>query len=105
VFRTVYPNKVFDYMSAGRPILLAIDGVARELVEQAGAGVFVPPEDPVAFARALRQLASDPELCRELGRSGLDYVTSRYSREVLSDRYLEILERRVAAGGSRMAAG
>jgi len=36
-FRTVYPNKVFDYMSCARPTILAIDGVARELVEEAKA--------------------------------------------------------------------
>ena len=33
MFRTTYPNKVFDYMAAGRPVVLAIDGVIREVVE------------------------------------------------------------------------
>jgi glycosyltransferase involved in cell wall biosynthesis len=39
LYATVYPNKVFDYMAAGRPVLLAIDGVIREVVESAGAGI------------------------------------------------------------------
>ncbi|MBW3536137.1 MAG: glycosyltransferase family 4 protein, partial [Gemmatimonadetes bacterium] len=50
LFRTTYPNKVFDYMAAGRPTLLAIDGVIREVVEEAGAGLFVQPGDPRALA-------------------------------------------------------
>ena len=59
-YKTTYPNKVFDYMAAGRPVLLAIDGVIRQVVEQAGAGVFVPPGDPSALAAAVRCLAADP---------------------------------------------
>src|SRR5207237_227280 len=50
-FRTVYPNKVFDYMSCGRPVLLGIDGVARSLIcDQAGAGLFAEPENGKAIA-------------------------------------------------------
>ena len=50
MYATVYPNKVFDYMAAGRPVILAIDGVIRQVIEEAGAGVFVPPGDPAALA-------------------------------------------------------
>ena len=58
-FKTVYPNKVFDYMSAKRPIILGIDGVARELVENAGAGLFVEPENAQEFADAVLKLIPD----------------------------------------------
>lgn len=95
VFKTVYPNKVFDYMSAARPVILAIDGVARELVEKAGAGVFVPPEDPVAFAQAVRELKDNPAACEEFGRSGLGYVQEHFSRERLAARYMDILKEQV----------
>src|SRR4029450_7339067 len=45
-FRTVYPNKVFDYMACERPTVIAIDGVARTLVcDTAAAGLFVQPEN------------------------------------------------------------
>ncbi|HKJ26133.1 MAG TPA: glycosyltransferase family 4 protein, partial [Anaerolineales bacterium] len=57
MYKTVYPNKVFDYMAAGRPVLLAIDGVIREVVEAGEAGLFVPPGDPAALAAAIRQFA------------------------------------------------
>ena len=49
MFRTTYPNKVFDYMAAGRPVALAIDGVIREVVEAAGCGHFATPGDPSAL--------------------------------------------------------
>ena len=45
-YKTTFPNKVFDYMCAGRPVVLAIDGVIREVVEAAGCGLFTPPGDP-----------------------------------------------------------
>jgi hypothetical protein len=45
-FKTVYSNKTFDYMACKKPILMAIDGISKELVEQADAGVFVQPENP-----------------------------------------------------------
>lgn len=70
-FRTVYPNKVFDYMACAKPTLLAIDGVARQLVcEQARAGVFAEPENGAALAEAIRRLADDKALCAALGARG-----------------------------------
>jgi glycosyltransferase involved in cell wall biosynthesis len=92
-FRTVYPNKVFDYMACGRPTLLAIDGVARQLVcEEARAGVFARPEDPDALAAAIRSLADDPEGRAAMGRRGLEWVVANASRESLARRYTGIKE-------------
>ena len=92
LYRTVYPNKVFDYMAAGKPVILAIDGVIRELVEQASAGIAVPPGDAAALAQAIRQLAGDPERGRQMGRSGRAYVTVNFDRGMLADQMAEILE-------------
>jgi glycosyltransferase involved in cell wall biosynthesis len=91
-FRTVYPNKVFDYMSCARPTLLAIDGVARRLVcDEARAGVFVQPENGHAIAAAIRRLAADPDGCARMGSSGRIWVEANASREALARRYEEIL--------------
>lgn len=54
-FKTVYSNKTFDYMSCKKPILMAIDGVSRALVEDAKAGSFVIPEDPESFNKIIRE--------------------------------------------------
>lgn len=90
-FKTVYPNKMFDYMSAARPIILAIDGVARELVEQAQAGVFVEPENPEQFALKVLDFKNNPEHCQQMAKNGLAYVQKYYSREALGHKYLDIL--------------
>lgn len=91
-FKTVYPNKVFDYMACARPTILAIDGVARELVEDAGAGVYVEPENPAAFAAAVQRLRSDPAEAERMGRRGREYVVRHFARDALADKYIDELE-------------
>jgi glycosyltransferase involved in cell wall biosynthesis len=104
-FRTVYPNKVFDYMSCARPVVLAIDGAARELVcEQARAGVFAEPENPQALAEAIRGLASDPEKCAELGSAGRAWVLASASRDALASRYLDVMTELAGVGHKAAAA-
>jgi glycosyltransferase involved in cell wall biosynthesis len=98
LYKTVYPNKVFDYMAAGRAVILAIDGVIREVVEEAGAGVFTPPGDPQALAQAMLDLASQPETCKAMGSRGRQAVETRFSRGVLAEELEGILERLVRGG-------
>jgi glycosyltransferase involved in cell wall biosynthesis len=92
-FKTVYPNKVFDYMACERPTLLAIDGVARRLVcDEAKAGIFAVPEDGSSIAAAVRTLADDPDLRAEMGRRGRQWVLANATRESLASRYITMLE-------------
>lgn len=93
VFKTVYPNKVFDYMACARPVLIGIDGAARKLVADAAAGIYTEPENPGRWVEALLKLKGAPELRRRMGESGRRYVVEHYSRERLATRYIEILER------------
>jgi len=91
-FRTVYPNKVFDYMACGRPTLLAIDGIARQMIcEEAQAGIFAEPENGLAIAGAIRQLADNPVLCARMGARGYEWVMANASRRALAVRYLELM--------------
>ncbi len=83
-YKTTYPNKVFDYMGAGRPVLLAIDGVIRDLVEGSGAGLFVRPGDPDAMVQAILRLQAEPELAREMGRRGRKLVEREFNRADLA---------------------
>lgn len=87
-FKTVYSNKTFDYMSCKKPILMAIDGVSRELVEQAGAGVYVEPENTNEYNRIIRQYLNDPERLSREGERGYRYAKENFDREVLADKYL-----------------
>ncbi len=84
MYKTVYPNKVFDYMAAGRANILAIDGVIRQVVEDAEAGVFVQPGDPQALADAIRRMADHPDQTRQMGKNGRAYLEEHFDRKVLA---------------------
>ncbi|MCW5875467.1 MAG: glycosyltransferase family 4 protein [Anaerolineales bacterium] len=92
LYATVYPNKVFDYMAAGRPVLLAIDGVIRQAVAAAGAGVFVPPGRPEALAEAIRELAAQPAQARRMGQAGRAYLQQHFDRAALAAELQTIIE-------------
>lgn len=98
VFRTVYPNKVFDYMASGRPVLLAIDGVIRQVVEEAEAGLFVQPEDSSEIARGVLKLADDVELRKRMGRNGRLYVEECFERKDQAAQLEAVLLRAVQDG-------
>ena len=106
LYATVFPNKVFDYMAAGRPVVLAIDGVIRKLIENAEAGIYVTPGDPRAMATAILTLHKDPQLCMQLGANGRSLVNNEYDRYTLSVQMAEIMESLMAERGlNRKARG
>jgi glycosyltransferase involved in cell wall biosynthesis len=92
MYKTVYPNKVFDYMAAGRPVVLAIDGVIREVVEAARAGIPVPPGDAQALANAIRNLAGHRQKGRQLGLNGRRYVETHFHRATLAAKMSQLME-------------
>jgi len=87
-FKTVYSNKTFDYMSCQKPILMAIDGVSRELVEEAQAGVFVEPENPQDFAQKIRHYLQNPDLLKQQGENGYRFAKTHFDRQKLAEQYL-----------------
>jgi glycosyltransferase involved in cell wall biosynthesis len=91
-YRTTYPNKVFDYMAAGKPTILAIDGVIRQVVEQAEAGIFVPPGDGSALAEAILKLAADDDRRRQMGLSARRAVERSFDRRMLAAQLLRVME-------------
>lgn len=95
-YKTTYPNKIFDYMAAGRPVLLAIDGVSREVVEAADCGLFVQPGDADALAEAVRRLASDRAAARAMGRRGRAYLERHFNRADLAGQLADLIESMVA---------
>ncbi len=99
-FKTVYPNKVFDYMCCSRPTIIGIDGVARKLVMDAEAGIFAEPENADSFIEAVLQLKNDPEMAESMGASGRKYVLEHFTREKLANRYLDVVNN-VAQGSSK----
>lgn len=91
LYRTVYPNKVFDYMAAGKPVILMIDGVIREVVEEAQAGVFCLPGDARSLAAALSELKEKPERVKRMGENGRRCIQERFDRTILAQEFERIV--------------
>lgn len=92
-FKTVYSNKTFDYMACKKPILMAIDGVSRTLVEDAKAGSFVEPENAEHYNQVLREYINNPVRINSEGEAGYYYAKENFERDVLANKYLQsILE-------------
>jgi glycosyltransferase involved in cell wall biosynthesis len=92
LYRTTYPNKVFDYMAAGRAVILAIGGVICDVITQENAGLAVTPGDPTELAAAIRRLADDKDLTKALGAAGRIAVENRYNRNKFSQQFNLLLE-------------
>jgi glycosyltransferase involved in cell wall biosynthesis len=91
LYATVYPNKVFDYMAAGKPVVLAIEGVIRQVVVEAQAGIPVKPGDSQELAEAIRRLASDLDRREQMGANGRAYVQAHFDRAELAARLEALL--------------
>jgi glycosyltransferase involved in cell wall biosynthesis len=91
-YKTTYPNKVFDYMAAGRPIVLAIDGVIRDVVDSAGCGFFAAPGNAQELADAVCRLAEDPAEARRMGLNGRRYLEANFSREQVAEQLVKLME-------------
>ena len=91
-FETVIPSKMLEFMACGRPVVLAVDGQARQLLEAANGGLFVQPEDASSLAEAIVRLYHDGALRQTLGSRGRGYVVRHLSRESTAQEYLNVLE-------------
>jgi len=92
VFKTVIPTKMLEFMACGRPVILGVDGQARQVMEEAEAGIFVEPEDPNALVRAVTQLYHNADLRRTLGRNGRDFIVKHLSRKKTAEQYISVLK-------------
>ena len=103
VFKTVIPTKMLEFMSCARPVILGVDGQARQMVEEAGAGIVIEPESSTALVQAIGQLAANPELGHKLGQRGREYILQNLSRRQTADTYLRVLEELLGSPQSRKA--
>lgn len=88
----VSPNKLYEYMAAGLPVLFAIDTIYNEVAE-AQCGVSIAAEDPPALANALRELTRlSREKLREMGDRARRHVQEAHTYEVLAQRYARLFD-------------
>ena len=86
------PNKFFDYIAAGIPVLNNYPGWLADNIAASECGKVVPPDDPVAFADALEALADDPAARRRYGENARALAEKEFGREKLAARFVEFLE-------------
>ena len=93
VFKTVIPTKMLEFMSCARPVILGVEGQARQILEEAGAGLVIEPENADALANAINRLSANRELGMELGRKGREYILQHFSRRRTAQKYVDVLQR------------
>ncbi|OPX84746.1 MAG: 2-deoxystreptamine glucosyltransferase [Pelotomaculum sp. PtaB.Bin104] len=91
-YDAVSPNKLFDYLAAGKPVLCAAPGDMAAMVERHGCGLIAPPENGKALARQVRAMAAlSEEQRRQMGAKGQLLVFNRFSRPKLVGKLIELL--------------
>jgi glycosyltransferase involved in cell wall biosynthesis len=96
--RRVIPNKAFQALASGTPLVTADTPAARELLADGESALLVPPGDPAALAAALRRLAAERELALRLSAGGRAAYEAQASEGVLGARWRELIERAGSAG-------
>lgn len=86
------PNKFFDYLASGLPILVNYPGWMAEIVSTGKVGVVVPPEDPKAFADALIQMADARAATLEMGPRARVLAEHEFLRATLAQRCVSLME-------------
>jgi glycosyltransferase involved in cell wall biosynthesis len=96
VLETNSPNKFFDSLAAGKPVVVNLDGWLRRLVDEHDAGAWVPAGDPAALAAALTELADDEARVERMGRNARALAEREFSRDLMAERLARTLEEAVA---------
>ncbi|NMM61131.1 glycosyltransferase family 4 protein [Clostridium sp. P21] len=91
LFKGALPSKMFESLASELPIVLAVEGEAEKLINDAQAGITVEPENSKEIAEAVLKLYKDPELRIKLGQNGRKYVMEHYAREAIARKLEKIL--------------
>jgi glycosyltransferase involved in cell wall biosynthesis len=86
------PNKFFDYISSGLPVVNNYPGWLADIITEHQCGIAVPPRNPEAFADALCKMADNPELCKQYGRNARQLAQEKFSRAKLAEEFVNWLE-------------
>lgn len=92
VFETVVPSKMLEIMAAGCPIVLGVAGEAKSLLEKAGAGIAIEPENTGQLVEAIRRMKADPGLRKTCAESGRRFIEAEFHRKTLALKYLSVLQ-------------
>lgn len=93
LFASVMPSKIFEASGMRRPIIMGVDGYARQLVVEAGNGIMMESENASELVDAVCYLADNPDEAERMGESGYNYIRTHFDRRALAEEYLRVLDR------------
>lgn len=99
ILTTNSPNKFFDGLASGKPMIVNSDGWTRELVEENDAGLYFPAGDGAALADLIEQLADNPAQRKQMGANAHTLAATRFARDTLAEQVLQVLEAAAANRG------
>jgi len=102
-YNTCSPNKLFDALAAGLPVIQTTQGWIKNLIECEDCGITVPQNDPLAFAEAVLQVLNSPALRRRFGENAKRLAREQFDRELLSTKMLDLVA--VAVQNGRVLVG
>lgn len=102
LFKTVIPTKMLEFMSCGKPVILGVDGQARQILEEARAGIAIEPENTSELVQAILKLAADGAERATFGANARQHIVERYSREQSAKKYASVLMEILAEESQRL---
>ena len=91
LFKTVIPSKIFEAMATQTPIILGVEGEARDIILEANAGLPIEPENADELVQAVLRLKGDKDLYYSMAQSGFEHVHKHYDRGRLARQYAALL--------------
>jgi glycosyltransferase involved in cell wall biosynthesis len=92
LFKGAIPSKIFESLAMEKPILLGVEGEAKELfIDEANAGLFYTPEDKKDLSLKVVEFYTNRDLVRNLGKNGRKYVLLNFSRDTIAKKLWEII--------------
>ena len=92
LFKGAIPSKIFENLIMGKPIILGVDGEAKELfIEKGKCGLYYEPENNKDLADKIVKLYSSPELYKKISENAMNYVTNNFSREKIADDFINFI--------------
>ncbi|MFN5459312.1 MAG: glycosyltransferase family 4 protein [Bacteroidota bacterium] len=93
LFKGAIPSKIFENLAMKKPILLGVEGEAKELfIDEANSGFFFEPENEKDLAIQILAMEKDPDLCVKLGENGNKFVAQKFERDLIAERFNVFLQ-------------
>jgi len=95
ILYTNSPNKLFDSLSAGKPIIVNSSGWTKEIVEKNNCGFYVDPNRPKELVNKIRLLQNDTALIKQMGENARNLAKDKYDKGLLCKQFADTIEKHV----------